>query len=80
MPATRQLCKASNTVTPPTRGPLACPVCGRKVTVTQVVKQTSEGITERWPVVPSHAADPQGEVRVLTARNKTRAPGSGWES
>lgn len=80
MPGARQLCRASNTATPPQRGALVCTVCGRKVTATQFVKQTSEGITERWPVVPSHAADPVGEVRVLTTRNKTRAPGSGWEN
>lgn len=77
-PAARQLCRASQRSCSPDDVKLGkCPVCSREVTPTEWVKHTVEGVTERWPVIPAHARDEQGEIRVNLAKVKSRAPGSG---
>lgn len=76
MPATRQLCRASQSVAPQTVL-TTCPVCGRKVTSTSKVWIHAEGKREQRPVVPAHPADLQGEIRVKVSANRHRYPGSG---
>lgn len=78
MPSARQLCGASNRVSPPgyTKLP-ACPVCSRKLTITEYTHQRSQGETLKLAVIPPHPRDEYGEIKTGVTRDKYRYPGSG---
>ena len=78
MNAARQLCRASSSITSAKLAnpdKLACPVCGRAVKSTEIVRMTNQGVTEERYVIPAHPRDEHGERRMALASSSRRP----WE-
>lgn len=70
----RQLCRASNTVSTAAQTITVCPHCGRKVTPVSWVWMVKESQRRKYPIVPAHPRDEQGEVKVRISADKDRYP------